>query len=190
LSAAGGEPATVAVMAAMREKRLLGFRRQVPAWQTLPRDEGFRMFERAFLASPHRMIVVVPDFTRFSAKFRQAFVYLPLAAFDGGGTSVAEREFLRDCIERIRPRDVHGGEAADVVQLDGGCIAERKHGVGIEWTAPFEVILRSARLVSKRSCLEAIVPALRRGIGADEGGIYTPYGGDGIFLLISMLNPD
>ena len=117
---------------------------------------------------------------------RVVTVYVPLTAFEGRAVSAAEREFLRSCLDRIRPRDGQGGAVADVVQLDGGCVAERKHGVGIEWTAPFEVILRSARLVSKRSCLEAILPALRRGIGADEGGIYTPYGGDGIFHLISM----
>jgi hypothetical protein len=186
LSAAAGEPATVAVMTAMRERRLLGFRRQAPEWQTLQRDEGFRVFAERFHASPHRMIVVVPDFARFDARFHQSFVYVPLTAFEGRAVSAAEREFLRSCLDRIRPRDGQGGAVADVVQLDGGCVAERKHGVGIEWTAPFEVILRSARLVSKRSCLEAILPALRRGIGADEGGIYTPYGGDGIFHLISM----
>jgi hypothetical protein len=185
LSAAGAEPATVAVMAAMRERRLLGFRRQVPEWRTLPRDDGFRLFEQAFLASPHRMIVVVPDFANFNARFHQTFAYLPLAAFDRG-TGAAERDFLRSCLERIRPEFAEAGEAAEVLQLDGSFIAEAKHGVGIAWTAPFEVIVRSGRVVSKRTSLAAIVPALRRGIGPEEGGVYTPYGGDGIFHLISM----
>ena len=185
MSAAGGEPATVADMTAMRERRFLGLRRQDPEWQTLPRDVGFDLFAARFLASPQRMIVVVPDFANFDASFHQAFIYLPLTAFEGRGVPPAEREFLSRCIDRIGASD-DGEAAANVVQLDGGCVAERKHGVGIEWTAPFEVILRSARLVSKPSCLEAIVPALRRGIGPDEGGVYTPYGGDGIFHLISM----
>ena len=185
MSAAPGEPATVAVMTAMRERRFLGLRRQDPEWQTLPRDVGFDLFAARFLASPQRMIVVVPDFANFDASFHQAFIYLPLTAFEGRGVPPAEREFLSRCIDRIGASD-DGEAAANVVQLDGGCVAERKHGVGIEWTAPFEVILRSARLVSKPSCLEAIVPALRRGIGPDEGGVYTPYGGDGIFHLISM----
>ena len=186
MSAAPGEPATVAVMTAMRERRFLGLRRQDPEWQTLPRDVGFDLFAARFLASPQRMIVVVPDFANFDASFHQAFIYLPLTAFEGRGVPPAEREFLRSCIDRIRASDEHGEAAVNVVQLDGRCVAERKHGVGIEWTAPFEVILRSARLVSKRSCLEAIVPGLRRGIGPDEGGVYTPHGGDGIFHLISM----
>lgn len=186
MSAAPGEPATVAVMTAIRERRFLGLRRQVPDWQTLPRDEGFRLFEERFLASPHRMIVVVPDFAAFDARFRQTFAYLPLAAFDRGGTSAAEREFLHGCIERIAAERAETGEAAEVLQLDGRFVAEAKHGVGIGWTAPFDVVARSARLVSKRTSLAAIVPALRRGIGPEEGGVYTPHGGDGIFHLISM----
>jgi hypothetical protein len=186
LIAAGGEPATVAVMTAMRERRFLGLRHRSPEWQTLPRDDGFRLFEERFVASPFRMVVVVPQFANFSARFRQTFLYLPFAVLDRGNARAAERAFLHACVERVRPELAEAGEAAEVLQLDGRFVGEPKHGVGVEWTAPFDAIARSGKVVSKRTSLAAIVPALRDGIGADEGGVYTPYGGDGVFHLLSM----
>ena len=180
------EPATVAVLPAMRQRRLGWLRWNVPEWRTLERDAGFRAFEQSFLASPWPMIVVAPDFAGFDSRCRQTFAYLPLAAFTSARSGAAERQFLRRCIDTIRSGRAEPGEAAEILQIDGSFVADRRGGVGIAWTAPFDVVEASARVVSKRTCLDSIVPALRRGIGADEGGVYTPYAGEGIFHLLSM----
>ena len=179
------EPATVAVMTAMRQRRLLWLRSSAPVWRTVERREGFRLFEQSFLASPHRMVVVAPDFANFSSRYNQSFVYMPLTAF-ASKSAAAEQKFLRGCIDRIRPESAERGENAEVLHLDGKFVAEAKGTVGIDWTAPFDVVAESGKVVSKRTCLDWIQPALRRGIGPEEGGIYTPYGGEGIFHLLSM----
>jgi hypothetical protein len=173
-------------MTAMRERRLLWLRWNVPEWRTLERGEGFRVFERSFLASSHRMVVVAPDFANFAAKHRQSFVYLPLSAWAPSRSPGPERTFLRRCLERIRPEFAEPGESAEVFHLEGGFVGDRKGGVGIEWLAPFDVIEKSGKVVSRQTCLDWILPALRRGIGPDEGGIYTPYAGEGVFHLLSM----
>ncbi len=180
------EASTVSVMLGTKERSLLGLRWSTPDWRSLERREGFRRFEESFLASPYRMIVVAPDFANFSPRFNQTFAYLPLAEFTADKSSAAEREFLRECIDRIRPENVEPGERAEVLHLEGRWIGELRGGVGIEWLAPFDVIARSGKVVSRRTSLESILPTLRRGIGADEGGLYTPHGGDGIFHLLSM----
>ena len=173
-------------MTAMRQRRLLWLRWNAPAWRTVERREGFRLFEQSFLASPYRMVVVAPDFANFSSRYNQSFVYMPLSAFTPAKSAGAQREFLRRCIDRIRPESAERGENAEVLHLDGKFVAEAKGTVGIDWTAPFDVVARSGKVVSKRTCLEWIQPALQRGIGPEEGGVYTPYGGEGIFHLLSM----
>ena len=182
----GSGAATVAVMTAMRERRLLGLRLNAPEWRTLERAEGFRVFERSFLAFPHRMVVVQPDFANFASKYKQSFAYLPLSAFAPSGSPAPERDFLRRCLAGIRPEFAERGESAEVLYLGGRFVGDRKNGVGIEWLAPFDAVEKSAKVVSKRTCLDSIVPALERGIGPEEGGVYAPYAGDGIFHLLSM----
>jgi hypothetical protein len=182
----GGGAATVAVMTAMRERRLLWLRWNAPEWRTLERGEGFQVFERSFLAFPHRMVVVQPDFANFASKYKQSFAYLPLSAFAPSRSPAPERDFLRRCLARIRPEFAERGESAEVLYLDGRFVGDRKNGVGIEWLAPFDVVEKSAKVVSKRTCLDSIVPALEHGIGPEEGGVYTPYAGDGMFHLLSM----
>ena len=182
----GADAATLAVMTGMKERRLLGLRWRVPQWSTLDRDAGWRAFAEGFLASPYRMIVVDPDFSNFESRYNQAFVYMPLSEFTPARSNAAEREFLRRCIDRIGPERAERGEKAEVLHLDGSFIGDLKGGVGIRWTASFEVVEKSAKVVSKKTCLERILPALQRGIGAEEGGVYTPYAGEGIFHLLSM----
>jgi hypothetical protein len=173
-------------MLGTRERRLLGLRWSSPDWRSLERREGFGRFAESFLASPYRMIVVAPDFANFDPRFNQTFAYLSLSAFTAARSPAAEREFLRRCIDRIGPGNVEPGERAEVLHLEGTWIGERRGGVGIEWLAPFDVIERSGKVVSRRTSLEAVLPALRRGIAPDEGGLYTPHGGDGIFHLLSV----
>ena len=182
----GDGAATLAVMTAMEERRLLWLRRRVPRWRTMERAAGFRAFADAFLASPYRMVVVGPDFANFEPRFDQTFVYVPLADFVPARSNAGEREFVRGCIERVRPRSAGRGEEAEVLYLDGRFVADLEGGVGIRWTASFDVVGRSAEIVSRRACLDRILPALQRGIGPEEGGVYTPYAGDGIFHLLSM----
>ena len=182
----GTDASTLAVMTGMAERRLLWFRRSVPQWSTMDRAAGFRAFERAFLASPYRMVVVGADFTKFEPRYHQGFVYMPLSKFTPDKSTAPEREFLRRCIDRIRPEHAELGEKAEVVYLDGKFVGDLNGGVGIRWTASFDIVEKSAKVVSKQTCLDRIVPALRRGIGPEEGGVYTPYAGDGIFHLLSI----
>jgi len=85
-------------MTAMRERRLLGLRLNAPEWRTLERAEGFRVFERSFLAFPHRMVVVRPDFANFASKYKQSFAYLPLSAFAPSGSPAPERDSCADAL--------------------------------------------------------------------------------------------
>jgi hypothetical protein len=182
-----GEPATVAVMTGLRERKwFLGFGSQVQVWKTLPRDEGFRLFAERFLASPYPMVVVGPDFSNFDAQFNQGYIYLPFADLPQGKSDAKEREFLHRCIDRIRPEHAEQGEKAEVLHVEGRFVGDLKGGVGIRWTASFDIVARSAKVLSKQTCLQRIVPGLRSGIGDEEGGLYTPYGGEGIFHLLSI----
>jgi hypothetical protein len=182
----GAAAATLAVVTGMKERRLLGLRWRVPEWRTMDRAAGFRAFSAGFLAFPHRMIVVAPDFSNFESRYHQAFVYVPLSDFTPAKSKAAEREFLRRCIDRIRGERAERGEKAEVLCLDGKFVGDLKAGVGIGWSAPFDVVEHSGKVVSKQTCLDWILPGLRRGIGAEEGGVYTPYAGEGIFHLVSM----
>jgi hypothetical protein len=66
--------------------------------------------------------------------------------------------------------------------IDGSFLADD----GRRWTDSFAVVERKLEILSREASVDRILPALAAGIGADEGGIYTPYGGDGVFMLASM----
>jgi hypothetical protein len=156
-------------------------------WQSFERSQGLAEFRKRFVAFAAKMVVVAPDFSNFDARFRQTFAYVPLATVTGARrhrTSWSDDElaFFRRCLSRI---EAHRGSAdgrADVAWIDGGFLADD----GRRWTESFAVVERKLEIISRETCVDRILPALAAGIGADEGGVYAPYGGDGVFMLASM----
>jgi hypothetical protein len=168
-------------------RRWFFFRWTSERWQSFERSQGLAEFRKRFVAFPAKMVVVAPEFSNFDARFRQTFAYVPLATVTGARRhrtpwSDDELAFFGRCLSRI---DVHRGSAgggADVAWIDGSFLADD----GRRWTAPFEVVERKVEILSREASVDRILPALAAGIGAEEGGVYAPYGGDGVFMLASM----
>jgi hypothetical protein len=180
-------PATIAVMMGIVAKRWVFFRWQKERWQSFERRQGLAEFRRRFVAFRARMVVVAPEFANFEARFDQTFVYIPLA--DGPGAkrrrstwSDDELAFFRRCLSKIDAQRASSGETESVACIPGSFLVED----GRRWTAPFAVIEREVEILSRRACVDRILPALAAGIGPEEGGVYAPYGGDGVYMLASM----
>ncbi|HZV92496.1 MAG TPA: hypothetical protein VFF72_04720 [Caldimonas sp.] len=177
-------PPTVAVMTGIETKKVLFIRQRSERWQSFERRAGLAEFTRRFVGFARPMVVVVPDFSRFEAKFQQTFVYVPLEGEDPPKTSWSSDElaFFRRCLDRV-------GRAS--ATIDGppqvACIAARYLAPGGgSWTASFAEIEHGLEFVSRQACADRIVPILAGGIGPDEGGLYAPYDGAGVFMLSSV----
>ncbi len=175
-------PATISIMTKMVPKRWLFLSWQSEQWETLPRSQGLARFEQSFVCFPHPMVVVAPDFSKFDARFNQTFAYHPLCAQAPRQKSARSREetaFFEKCLARIGDA---GGPDAQVALIDGNCLADD----GSRWTAPFSEVERRVEILSKQACCERILPALASGVGPDEGGLYAPFQGAGVYCLSSM----
>jgi hypothetical protein len=184
---AASPPATIAVMTAIVARRWLFFRWTSERWQSFERKDGLAEFRRRFVAFPAKMVVVAPEFSSFDARFRQTFAYVPLAMVTGTRRrrtpwSDDELAFFGRCLSRIDAHRGTPGGGAGVAWIDGNFLADD----GRRWTAPFEVVEHKLEILSREACADRILPALAAGIGAEEGGVYAPYGGDGVFMLASM----
>lgn len=173
--------ATVSVMTGMTSKRLMLWHWQAEQWENFPRDRGLAEFAKRFQAFAHPMVVVTPDFSNFDQRFHQTFAYLPLRPPAKARTGYSNEEmalFLR-CLDRLEAARATG---AQVAMIDGTLLVDD----GRRWSVPLGEVERRVELVSRRACCERILPALSAGIGADEGGLYAPYGGAGVYCLSSM----
>jgi hypothetical protein len=175
-------PATIALMTGLEAKRFLFFRWMAERWQSFERRQGLAQFRRRFTASPYRMVVVLPDFARFDAKFDQTFVYVPIAGAGKRKTTWSPEElaFFQRCLDRTSPRGASGTPGV-------ATIGSRYLGAdGDGWTASFAEIEKGVAVMSKEACVERLLPTLAGGIGPEQGGLYAPYGGDGVYLLSSL----
>jgi hypothetical protein len=179
-------PPTIGLMTGLAARRFLFFRWEAEVWQTFERKQGLAEFARRFVAFPHRMVVVAPDFAQFDSRHDQGFVYTPTFAASGskrrrGNWSQEETAFFRRCLDRIGAARA-GAEPAEVAYVPGNFLVDD----GGRRSAPVAAIEHRVEVMSKQRCVERIVPALHAGIGAEEGGIYAPYTGEGVFVLSSI----
>ena len=183
-----GSPATIAVMTGIEMKRLLFFRWRSERWQSFERRRGLAEFERRFVSFEHRVLVIGPDFSAFDARFEQTFVFVPIAWLTGpsprrSAWSAAELAMFQRCLGRLVPGHGGPGEAADVAWIDGKLFG----GDGAaRWREPLAVVEHRLEILSRATAAARLMPVLSAGIGPDEGGVYAPYEGDGIFSLSSV----
>jgi hypothetical protein len=180
-------PATIAVMTGVVVKRWLFFRWRTERWRSFERGAGLAEFRTRFVAFAARMVVVAPEFANFDARFDQTFAFVPLGEGEGGRRrrttwSDDELAFFRRCLAKLGSHRASSDDSANVALVPGRFLVED----GRRWTAPFDVIERDVELLSRRACVDRILPALAAGIGPEEGGLYAPYGGDGAYMLASM----
>ena len=147
----------------------------------LPRERGLGEFAKRFQSFAHPLVVVTPHFSNFDRRFNQTFAYLPLRPPAKSRTGYSDEEmalFLR-CLDRLAAARTTG---AEVALIDGSHLVDD----GRRWSVPLVEVEHRVELVSRRACCERILPALAEGIGADEGGLYAPYGGAGVYCLSSV----
>ena len=177
-------PSTVAVMTGIETKRLLFLRWRSERWQSFERRAGLAEFSQRFVDFDQPMVVVIPDFSRFEAKFDQTFVYVPVDGEDLPKTAWPSEDlaFFRRCLDRVGRASATNDGPAQVACIAARYLAQGGRG----WTASFTEIEHGLEFVSRRVGADRIVPILARGVGPDQGGLYAPYGGAGVFMLSSM----